>query len=400
MGDNRRARKIYSIDAKTIVPKTPTILKAATFIIYAIFFFGLGVLFNSVVFSRLSIKSSSTGDSDDFDLPQTGRLKIDDDGQIRSPINGIPLSELEYEKLSQNIPHAVMISNNKSARTEQYGLSYADIVYEAQVEGGITRFMAIFWSNQEGYIIKPVRSVRKYFFDWAFEYGNIPVSFTGFARTSLFETNAWGAYAEYGIRVTIWDWPFKWDEECISKHPRMHCKRAEVDDLYELFSVKGWTYNSWENFEKDSWDFDEEIDLAGEPVVNELSYDFMGPNDWSSRWVYNDESGFYEKYDPYNPHIDMVSNTVISASTVIVMKVPRIYTYDSEQRVLYETLGSGDALVFRDGIRIDAVWTKNDYNKRTEFHVKQSGDNNNYIKMKPGLIWIAVVPSENEIKWK
>src|SRR5258707_6884131 len=53
---------------------------------------------------------------------------------------------------------AVKIENTPDARP-QSGLEKADIVVEEQVEGGITRFIAIFQS-QDARVIGPVRSAR------------------------------------------------------------------------------------------------------------------------------------------------------------------------------------------------------------------------------------------------
>ncbi|MGE5529255.1 MAG: DUF3048 domain-containing protein [Patescibacteria group bacterium] len=57
---------------------------------------------------------------------------------------------------------AVMIDNHVGARP-QSGLAQACLVFEAPVEGGITRFMAVYGHGQEVAEIGPVRSMRPYF---------------------------------------------------------------------------------------------------------------------------------------------------------------------------------------------------------------------------------------------
>ncbi len=365
----------------------------------AFLFFGLGVLVTEL-YNRY-ITTNNTNDVDIESTPETGDvIPIYSEKPITSPLNGIEISEIDYEKLVRNIPHAVMISNNKSARVEQYGLNYADIVYEAQVEGGITRFMGIYWSNQEDFIIKPVRSVRKYFLDWLVEYGNIPISFTGFATTDNPETNAFGFYKEHSIRTTYWYWPFKWDDECIAVHPRMHCKRVHPEDLYPIFDNLGWSYESWEGFiGENEWSFSDDLeDLDEYENAFEFQYDFVGPNDWTSRWVYNEKENVYEKHDPITLHKDMNNQEIIKASTVIIQKVDRSYTFDSEDRVAYKTIGEGDAYIMRDGKVIEAKWIKEFYKYRTRyFHVKHLPFHKYEINLKSGLIWIAIVPSDKKL---
>ena len=66
-----------------------------------------------------------------------------------------------------------MIENHVDARP-QSGLSGADVVYEAVAEGGITRFLAMFYCQDAGKV-GPVRSARTYFIDFASEYGDFPL---------------------------------------------------------------------------------------------------------------------------------------------------------------------------------------------------------------------------------
>ena len=63
---------------------------------------------------------------------------------------------------------AVMIDNFPDARP-QSGLRDADVVYEVEAEGGITRYLALFLRNATAQI-GPVRSARTYFVDLARPY--------------------------------------------------------------------------------------------------------------------------------------------------------------------------------------------------------------------------------------
>jgi len=74
----------------------------------------------------------------------------------------IPMTKLDRR------PLAIVVENHSEARP-QSGLDKADVVYEALVEWGITRFMAIY-AQQEAAVVGPVRSIRHYFVHWAREY--------------------------------------------------------------------------------------------------------------------------------------------------------------------------------------------------------------------------------------
>ena len=58
---------------------------------------------------------------------------------------------------------AVMVNNIQACRPQR-GLSAADILFEIKVEGGITRFMAVFTDYNDIPEIGPIRSARDQFF--------------------------------------------------------------------------------------------------------------------------------------------------------------------------------------------------------------------------------------------
>ena len=83
---------------------------------------------------------------------------------IADPLNGTSVAP-------DSVVHrvaAVMIDNFPDARP-QSGLHDADLVYEVEAEGGITRYMALFLS-QPAAEVGPVRSARTYFVDLARPY--------------------------------------------------------------------------------------------------------------------------------------------------------------------------------------------------------------------------------------
>ena len=94
------------------------------------------------------------------------------DGQMQSYLTG----EWKDEEVVTRRPIAVMIPNNAQAMP-QYGLSSASIIYEAPVEGRITRLMGIFEDFDELDHIGPVRSSRDYFVYCALEYDAIYAHF-------------------------------------------------------------------------------------------------------------------------------------------------------------------------------------------------------------------------------
>src|SRR3972149_10745098 len=66
------------------------------------------------------------------------------------PLNGGMYSKVEREIWEGRRPIAAMVENHADSRPAS-GLSKADVVYEAVAEGGITRFLAIFYCGSAGY---------------------------------------------------------------------------------------------------------------------------------------------------------------------------------------------------------------------------------------------------------
>lgn len=96
-----------------------------------------------------------------------------EEGMVRSRIT----NEWVTEEVNNTRPLAIMTPNTKTA--SQYGISNADVVYECNVEGSITRLMWIIqdWKNADR--LGNVRSCRDYYVYWAFEWDALYVHFGG-----------------------------------------------------------------------------------------------------------------------------------------------------------------------------------------------------------------------------
>lgn len=71
------------------------------------------------------------------------------------------------EATAQKRPFAIMINNIDIAQPVQTGVGKADIVYETEVEGGVTRLLAVFKDTSKLEKIGTVRSARYAFIDLA-----------------------------------------------------------------------------------------------------------------------------------------------------------------------------------------------------------------------------------------
>ncbi len=82
----------------------------------------------------------------------------------KNPLTGI--SELSEDKADDR-PVAIMVNNISTAQGVQTGLNKADIVYETEVEGGITRLLAVYQDVTKADKIGSIRSARYPYVDLA-----------------------------------------------------------------------------------------------------------------------------------------------------------------------------------------------------------------------------------------
>ena len=94
--------------------------------------------------------------------------RVEVDGKIKSYLTG---EMVDVEKANRR-PLAIMMSNDKEARP-QYGINRAGVVYEANVEGTMNRYMAIMENYDDLDRIGSVRSCRTYYTYFAREFDAI-----------------------------------------------------------------------------------------------------------------------------------------------------------------------------------------------------------------------------------
>ncbi|MEE1238370.1 MAG: DUF3048 domain-containing protein [Acutalibacteraceae bacterium] len=105
---------------------------------------------------------------------KTERLSVDEGEEPQSsvsepvlhinPLTG--LSDLADGKTDDR-PVAIMINNITTAQPVQAGLNQADIIYETEVEGGITRLLAVYQDVSKAGTIGTIRSARYAYVDLA-----------------------------------------------------------------------------------------------------------------------------------------------------------------------------------------------------------------------------------------
>jgi hypothetical protein len=339
--------------------------------------------------------------------PSEGRSKFRFDPNAPktepNPLNGILYSKEKMAYLAKRRPLAVMVENHTDARP-QSGLSGADVVYEAVAEGGITRFLAVYFGVFDDFIVGPIRSARVYFLDWMLEY-NALYAHVGGANTPG-PANALGQILELDVKSLnqfYVGFPTYWrDYERLGRQVATeHTVYSTPDKLWQKAEEQGWEAvdsegESWdENFV--SWKFKEDAPLLKRPENQSIEFNFWeGYREYLVRWEYDKASNSYKRLNGGEVHKDLNNGQQLAAKNVVIQFVNERSAndgYPGNVHLLYGTIGGGKAIVFRDGEEILGRWEKEERTARTIFYDQEGGE----ITFDQGLIWIEIVPTGTEV---
>ena len=288
--------------------------------------------------------------------------------------NGAPLARR---------PIAVMIDNN-SAAVPQTGLDRADVVIEALVEGGITRFLAVFHS-QEAVRIEPVRSARTPFLRWALEYDSL------FAHVGSSEETG---EADAGRQIREWDLadldyqgakPVAGDvfaRSSVREAP--HNVYTSTANLRHAAESRG--YNRAPTFQPWTFELKPQASSIARPSATRITIGFGSLSPFTVGWTWDASTRLYRRSQYGGPHLDASTNEQLTASNVIV-QYARSYVADAVGHVLIDNIGRGRAQLFMDGSVVEATWRKADNASRTRFYSPTGLE----IGFRPGATWIEVV---------
>jgi len=403
------------IDQLMSKPKLLTLLATI-----AVFLVSLGASYWG--FRALRSRPVATGPDKTVATPEVKKSKIDPSIPRTEvcPLNGALFTKQEQEIWATRRPLGVMIENSPDSRP-QSGLSVADIVYEAVAEGGITRFMAVFHCNSPltgNLMVAPVRSARIYFVNLISEYDGLynHVGGAGNCDDPNVDPRAKALCAIHTNKIKDLD-QFGLDfKTCHRVTNRLdhdvayeHTMACFLDEIYNAGAKRGWT-NVDENLRaKPAWDaafkpwkFQAADQVAlGKPATS-ISYYFWGGSrgvgtEFNSvfdvSWAYDSVSNTYKRSNGGQASIDLNTGEPLAFATVIVQFVRETATSDVEKHMLYDVIGTGKAIVFMDGVAVDATWSKPSRTARTVYKDLSGRE----LELQTGPIWISILPTGNEV---
>jgi hypothetical protein len=268
---------------------------------------------------------------------------------------------------------AVKIDNAPEARP-QSGLDVADIVYEEVVEGGVTRFIAVFHS-QAPPLAGPVRSVRPMdpgvlsaYHGLVAYSGGIP-AFVALLRKAPVQD----------VDVDVATDAYTWDKS-----------RAAPHNEY-VSPEKLWPKAKGSNAEPPKAMFG--YRAAGEPFGDADAHHVVIPYSPRQTSIYDWDaaSGTFKRTSNGTPHTT-TSGAQIAPQNVVIQFVSLHnldYVDQSGTKVVESTVvGSGDAWILSAGRITKGHWAKDSASAPTRF----TGGAGNPVKLTPGRTWVHFAP--------
>lgn len=326
----------------------------------------------SLILSSCSHKTAVT-DSDNSANPPTQSKAEGSEASSESDNNKAYLDDTR--------PIAVMIDNDNDDARPQAGLDEAYLVYEMVVEGGATRYMALF-NNSEIDKIGPVRSSRHYFLDYLMENDAIYVHY------------GWSPRAQADIRsfkinkingVNAGDDTIFWRDRTYTK--AWHSAYTSTKNILEKVAEKGYS-NTTEHKNSISY-ADEEIFLkSGKDALNiSLPYSDM----YRTGYVYNEKSSMYEK-TVNGKEYKMQNGNCVSVKNIIIQLAADVPLGDGSDRRDIKTTGSGKGYYITNGKCEEITWEKASRKDNTVY----TREDGSPLVINPGKTFINIIsPSAN-----
>ncbi len=325
------------------------------------------------------------------------------------PLNGQKLPKSFRKNWEKRRPLIIMVENHTEARP-QSGLSSADTIYEAVAEGGITRFMTVFYCRDAKYV-GPVRSARIYFVRLAQGYGNSPLyAHVGGANTdgpadALGELDhiGWGGYNDLN-QFSVPFPNFYRDPDRLPNRATEHTVYTSTSKLWDYAATKRKLTNkdedgvAWDkNF--DGWKFKDDAKQSDRGTVNKIGYGFWNSlsSDFKVDWAYDATTNSYVRSNGGAPHIDKNTGKPITSKNVIVVFADESPANDGYEggHILYDIIGSGDALIFQDGKVIKGSWVKDDAKSMMHFYDASKKE----VSLVRGQDFISILPIGNKVTY-
>jgi hypothetical protein len=289
------------------------------------------------------------------------------------PLTGLPAAS----PAAASRPALGVKIDNVAGAWPQAGLNQADIVFDLPVEGGLTRLLAVFHSQDVG-LFGPIRSARPVDADILHLLGHAYFAFSGGTKSDL------GPLTDHSNATPMW-----WDVT-----PSLFVTRTDHAVPHQVFSTTALLYAGGEKRSPSKtppppmFSYGAALPSTALPAHTVTAqYDAA-----TASWAWNGKQ--YVRNQSGHPDM-LMDGTQVSATNVVVMSVGVKSTsaHDSHGTVvpLPLVIGAGTAWVFRNGLFVKGTWSRANENAPMTLQTSTGP-----ILLAPGRTWVEVLPNSRQ----
>lgn len=293
-------------------------------------------------------------------------------------------------ELAFRTPIAVLIDDNLAARP-QAGFNAAALVYQAPADGGEDRYMFVYQAD-EAANIGPVRSGRPFFIRWAAEY-RPGIAHYGGDYMTLSQT-----------LPQLWRAGYIWDIDALHKSGKAfhrvksrsapHNAYTNTKSLRKVALGRGMRASQPPGFGVRA--YQDDAPLADRPTSSTVNVPYPRG---AAGYTYDREKNLYLRSVAGRAQVDAGDRKRVTARNVVVMFMDKSIDPNSEPghaRVVLDQIGSGKALVFREGRAWKATWRKGSVGEITRLFDAAGKE----IPLVRGRTFFQVVPTGTKVTYK
>ncbi len=307
-----------------------------------------------------------------------------------SPIKEAIKQETKQEEVtivdidSTTRPIAVMINNHDTVRPYHSGLQDAYILYEIVVEGGISRYMALF-KDVEVERIHGIRSARHYYLDYALEndayfihWGGSPQAFSDINTLDV------DSYEVYDNKYAYYDHSLNISME--------HTTYSSTELLLKAIDTKNYREETNNdlllNYSASSVKLSEEDNAI---VANQIDIAYSSSN--ISSLTYDETTKTYLHSVDNKAHTDYITKEQYTFKNIITYQIENNTIAGESTRQEIHNIGSGTGYYISEGYAIPIKWHKDSRSGQTVY-TYENGEN---IIVNDGNTYIAIQPASQKL---
>ncbi|BDI23728.1 hypothetical protein L3i23_25040 [Herbiconiux sp. L3-i23] len=271
---------------------------------------------------------------------------------------------------------AAKVDNHEEARP-QYGLDRADVVFEELVEGGLTRYVAV-WQSDVPELIGPVRSIRPMDPDIISPFGGI-VAYSGGQEIFVDMMRDTVVYNAIHGNSDTDETFFRTDEkdsphDVVVKAQEVVAQHADLGRPAQQFA----------------WSLDVASATAAKEGTPTSRIDTTFSSSRFPHWQWDAARGQYLRFQEGEPDFDS-AGVQLGATNLVAMRVAIDDTYGYVPKTVM--VGSGEAWISTGGGTVHATWSKADRGAP----IRLVDDRGVVVRLAPGNTWIELIPDSGAV---